>query len=664
MVTLGQRADIQVLRGTAVLAVVLFHGNESWFKNGYLGVDVFFVISGFVMTPILARVYLQETSREMFHGLRIFYRRRFYRLAPALGTTLVASTVLILGLGSVLDHERFAKQGLSTIFLLGNIGAYHYSGGDYFAPNPNPLIHMWSLSAEEQIYILLPLIIVMFGQLRKTKSQIFLRALFVIAGVAAYSIDAILLANPEFLQSFGITNVPQFLFYSPISRLWEFCIGSVIYFASLGFVKQKYRAIIFLAPTILILILFTPVMLNGFRSLLVCILTAFVLHYRILELLPAKTGAVMGWLGNRSYSIYLVHMPIIYIAHFSPLLTGVPDLFTTSLAILISIFCGSIQYQRIEQRFRIVAEVNEPGRKPLRTLIPAFVLVPICLFIAISVGVQSNYQQQNPNGEQPADMGLFDPNCERMNSSIPCAYPVSNPKGSAILIGDSHAGAMSQAFINSMKVAHYSAYVWTKGSCQPIRLKGLAPTEVRALRYEEELVLGSVSCEKHNSEIWLWLERHPEVIVFVNVRSSSNRPSEIPALVFRELLASNLVNLSKLTKKIIVIGPNPEFSDAVPYFSSPRLIWSLSVQYPKDSLLGKMDRNPFQDDRYYSQRFQNTKVDYQSITSLFCSSNSCSRWSNLGWLYRDGNHLSRLGAEKLSPLLTRLVQSNSDELPD
>lgn len=547
--------------------------------------------------------------------------------------------------------------------MLGNIGAYHYSGGDYFAPNPNPLVHMWSLSAEEQIYLLLPLIIIMFGLLRKLKSQIFLRVLFVVVGVTAYSTDAILLANPDFLHSFGITNVPQFEFYSPISRLWEFCIGSVVYFASLGFPKQKYKMIILIAPIILTGILFLPVMLNGFRGLLVCILTAIVLHYRILELLPRKTAAVMGWLGNRSYSIYLVHMPIIYIAHFSPLFTGMPDIFVTSLAVLIAIYLGSMSYQHIEQRFRIVTEVDEPDRKPLKTLISAFVLAPMLLFIAISVGVQSNYWHSNPNGEQPADMGLIDPNCERMNSSIPCSYPVSNPLGSAILIGDSHAGAMSEAFITSMNTAHYSAHVWTKGACQPIRTKGLTPEEVRVLRYEEELVLGSQSCEKHNAEIWLWVERHSEAIVFVNVRSSSDRPSDIPALTFRKLLGSNLVQLSKLTKRMIVIGPNPEFPDSVAYFSTPRLIWSLSALYPKGQSLGKMDRNSFQDDEYYSQIFQNTKVHYQSITSLFCSNSSCFRWSNSGWLYRDGNHLSNRGAEKLSPLLTRLIYSNSNELP-
>lgn len=652
-----KRVDIQVMRGVAVLAVLLFHGNESWFSNGYLGVDVFFVISGFVVTPLLARVFLQETPTKLFSALKSFYRRRFYRLAPALGTTLIGSAFLILSLGPVLDHERFAKQGLSTLLLLGNIGAYHYSGGDYFAPNPNPLVHTWSLSAEEQIYLVLPLIFVIFGLLRKFRSKNFFKVLIIAVGLAAYALDASLIAFPDFLHHFGITNVSQFEFYSPISRLWEFCIGGGAYFAAMRVPKIKSRWISLIATLILAGILFLPVTLDGFQGLIVCTLTALTLHFRVLELLPEKANAVMEWLGDRSYSTYLVHMPIVYVAHFSTLFVDVPGWFMTTTATVIAIYCGSLSYRHIEQRFRIVTQDEKPGRTSLKVLIPTFVLVPALVFVAISVGVRSNYWQTNANGKQPVDAGLLDPNCERMNSTTPCSYPVDNPKGEALLIGDSHAGAISEAFITSMKTVHFSSYVWSKGACQPIRIQDLNPKDVKILRYDEELVLGSQSCEAHNADIWSWVKQHPKAIVFVNVRSSSDRPSAMPALTFRELLATNLIDLSSLAKRLIFIGPSPEFPDSAAFFSSPRLLWQLSEPYPRDYPTIRMDRNSFQDDEYFSQRFRNTKVEYQSVKTIFCSSTACSRWSNLGWLYRDGNHLSILGAERLSPLLTKLINS-------
>lgn len=132
------RKDIQALRGLAVLAVVLFHANENYFPLGYLGVDVFFVISGFVVTPMILRIFVYRLS-ETLSNLKYFYRYRFYRLAPALAVMLTTSGVAIFFLGPVADHQRFARQGMATIFLLGNIGGYKYSG-DYFSPNPNPLV--------------------------------------------------------------------------------------------------------------------------------------------------------------------------------------------------------------------------------------------------------------------------------------------------------------------------------------------------------------------------------------------------------------------------------------------------------------------------------------------------------------------------------------------
>jgi peptidoglycan/LPS O-acetylase OafA/YrhL len=154
------RKDIQALRGMAVLAVVLFHSKDDFFPLGYLGVDVFFVISGFVVTPLILRIFTKPPEQKInwrFYNLRLFYERRFWRLAPALASTLFTSAALIFLFGPISDHQKFIDQGIATLFLIGNIGAYRYSES-YFSPNPNPLIHTWSLSVEEQIYIFLPLI--------------------------------------------------------------------------------------------------------------------------------------------------------------------------------------------------------------------------------------------------------------------------------------------------------------------------------------------------------------------------------------------------------------------------------------------------------------------------------------------------------------------------
>ena len=154
------RVDIQSLRGLAVIAVVLFHSSESYFPLGYLGVDVFFVISGFVVTPLIVRVFLSQGTEihQPLSKLKEFFIGRFYRLAPAMAVTIVVSSVLIFLFAPVSEHSKFAKQGIASLFLLGNFGAFKYSG-DYFSPNPNALVHLWSLSVEEQIYLLIPVIL-------------------------------------------------------------------------------------------------------------------------------------------------------------------------------------------------------------------------------------------------------------------------------------------------------------------------------------------------------------------------------------------------------------------------------------------------------------------------------------------------------------------------
>jgi len=145
------RKDIQSLRGVAVIAVVAFHLSEKYFPYGYLGVDVFFVISGYVLTDQFIRIY-QGNKIEIFTRLLIFFRMRFWRLAPALFVVLLVSTILIFLTVTPSNHTSFSLQGIATIFLVGNLGALKLNG-DYFRPDPNPLLHTWSLSVEEQIYI-------------------------------------------------------------------------------------------------------------------------------------------------------------------------------------------------------------------------------------------------------------------------------------------------------------------------------------------------------------------------------------------------------------------------------------------------------------------------------------------------------------------------------
>ena len=156
---LKTRRDIQALRGISVLGVLLFHLFPTFFKSGFLGVDVFFVISGFLLTPSIKRIVEAERSNQK-QQLKEFYLRRFFRLTPALVATVILFSIWMFLFGP-LGEQRFAFiQGLTALMYLANIQAFRLSQGDYFNPDPNGLLHTWSLSTEEQIFIVLPFILI------------------------------------------------------------------------------------------------------------------------------------------------------------------------------------------------------------------------------------------------------------------------------------------------------------------------------------------------------------------------------------------------------------------------------------------------------------------------------------------------------------------------
>lgn len=164
-------------------------------------------------------------SRGGLSNLRYFYKRRFYRLAPALAVTLTVSAITIFLLAPISDHQRFARQGIATLLLVGNVGAYKYSG-DYFLPNQNPLIHTWSLSVEEQIYIFLPLLLMFILHNRRSIKSV----TFTVFGfITVISLISFLI--PTIFQSlysrFGINFASLFSFYSPIDRIWQFTLGGL-----------------------------------------------------------------------------------------------------------------------------------------------------------------------------------------------------------------------------------------------------------------------------------------------------------------------------------------------------------------------------------------------------------------------------------------------------
>jgi peptidoglycan/LPS O-acetylase OafA/YrhL len=207
----ARRSDLQILRALSVIAVVVGHVFPYTFKNGYLGVDVFFCLSGFVITPLLLRLQ-SNRSENRIRCFIIFIKRRINRLVPALYLVLLASTFLIFLFSSIYDLRRIANQILVTFPFLGNFGAYYFSG-NYFQPNQNAFVHTWSLGVEFQTYILLALLFCFI------KNRMLLRLLLL---DLFFTSILIYITNKNNETLFGG-------YYGTFSRIWEIILGVLIY---------------------------------------------------------------------------------------------------------------------------------------------------------------------------------------------------------------------------------------------------------------------------------------------------------------------------------------------------------------------------------------------------------------------------------------------------
>jgi len=214
---LGYRSEIDGLRAVAVVLVILFHFGIDGFSGGYIGVDVFFVISGFLITQLIH----DDIVRGRFSFVR-FYERRIRRIVPALFLVMALSLVAGWFILLPLDYRSLAHSALATLGFVSNIWFWQETE-NYFARTAeySPLLHTWSLAVEEQFYIVFPPLLLLLSRVLRPRSVVIALA-FVCAVSFAYSIVL-------------VAHEPQAAFYLALGRAWELGIGALL---ALGLVPR------------------------------------------------------------------------------------------------------------------------------------------------------------------------------------------------------------------------------------------------------------------------------------------------------------------------------------------------------------------------------------------------------------------------------------------
>jgi peptidoglycan/LPS O-acetylase OafA/YrhL len=530
--------DIQSLRAVAVFLVLGYHLNSEYFKFGYLGVDIFFVISGFIIAHIL--------SKDSNINIKQFYLKRIVRIYPAM--TIVIFTSIILGVIYLRgdDLNPLALQGIFSIVGVSNI-YFAFTDTGYFQIESfrQPLLHLWSLSTELQFYLLAPLIILI---LRKTNYKIRQIIVLIIS----------LVSLGFYTKLIEIPNIENY--YLLTGRIWEFILGAAIAFSN----KNKriilrngnYLAI----PSLAIIFFLNYVSIERIHDsvveLSIVLLSAVFIFQAVSNGNSGKSYSpkIMILMGDMSYAIYLWHWPILF---FLKSLTGISGLELIFTTLILTITLSLFSYYFWENIFR-----NNISHQKKIFL---FVFISLTLTLSSLITIRSisdirfsDGKQKLSNFKVTSGFSIKESECiSDYGQSYEVWEKTCLPKKSnlnqelALIWGDSHVAAIADAFDLDERFKDTSLARASTTSCPPIKSIN-------------SVISPNSFCNKNNDYVWKYIElEKPDTVIlaarwyiFANFEWYKSGLSS---------LQKTIDQMQKLgIKRIILVGSSPEWGDPLP----------------------------------------------------------------------------------------------------
>ena len=624
------RPDIDGLRAVAVLGVLLFHARIPGFRGGYVGVDVFFVISGYLITQLLAGSAL-DPARS---GLKTFYMRRARRILPALLVTSVATAAVASVLLLPRDLTGFGKFLAATPLFVSNLAAW--KNGDYFnLDDYQPLLHFWSLAVEEQFYLAYPLLLVLLT------TYLPQRRLLAVTTLAAASFALCVWAS--------YYKAGSNFFLAP-TRAWELLLGAMV---ALGephwrvsrIIREWASVLAGVALALAVLFFDGQMRYPGVATLVPCLAAATLIATnserttvagKLLRLPPLVfTGLV-------SYSLYLWHLPMLTLVSYY----HIQDVSAADLAVtlVVTYAVAVLSWSVIEKPIRARAFLTSDRTFLLTAGALNAILLATGLVLWTSNGLPQRFDEVDvPRGWMNAEDGCVSLPVEKIASGSLCSYgPQTAVAPRALVWGDSHALALIPAYRQLADTHGMRVYYAVGPNCRP--LLGVTngdfypKTQQRCANFKNAVVS---AVERLNPRLLIlnarWIDKDENLVPDGGVVPPSGTSN------FRFALEQTIQHTGAPGRSICVVLDVPTFKYDVPR----TLVMAHLRGLPSDFLrLSRAEAlrqfaGPERDIRMLEQEHLLTAVDPKDV---LCRSGSCEFRSNGSVLYGDAHHLATEGA--------------------
>jgi peptidoglycan/LPS O-acetylase OafA/YrhL len=655
---LGYRRDIDGLRAIAVLGVVAFHCGCPWLRGGFVGVDIFFVISGYLICSIIYK----ETQHETFSIAR-FYKRRCKRILPALAVVLLFCFGMAALVLSPLEAHRLGDSGMATSLSSSNILFIFRSG--YFAEGASttPLLMTWSLAVEEQFYLAFPLIMLLLRK-RSRPNQI-----LCLAGLSAVSLLTCVYA--EF-------HLPVWNFYLPITRAWELGAGTILAVWQSGTLRFKgtttWRTEVLGAAGILIVLgtmmVYSPATrFPGYEAglpvlgALLLLASAGSRVNRILEIRPLVA------VGLISYSLYLWHWPLL---SYAAILSAKPlHTRTVVLLMILALLAATLSYIFVEKPFRQRRESSTH-----RVLLSYGAVIVLLTAMSGVFSITHGLGIRNPTLygiESRAGLDRRHPcisSGSYLRMSALCVPPPETNVPAIGLLGDSHAEAISEVLRGYASQQGWQLVVLTREKCPPT---------------QGETRLSNVPidpCREFNRSALKYVQTRPDIqVVFLtgswggvyipdsDRATPAGQSLEQSAANLKSGLQSEIRSLETAGKQVIVMDDVPGFtfdpaaSIRYEHIAARRFLNRLLLaDSPDADSGGGEDRSlaitpsaALASKQIAEIKSADARLSVIDPKDVLCNNAQCFFANKSDLYYSDSSHISRVGALKLLPLLPPLT---------